>query len=210
MSTFLIISAIIAIIFFGIKRILKNAFNYKPEVKVKFGDETEEGLDIQYNFPEVIIELPQLPDEFDRPIKIKSFSEPKLFYELNLYKYTCTCPDFEDRRIQFAMNNPQRLCKHLLQAIYERKKIQKFFDPIEHYFLTRYRKKQREKLTTITLVNNEKLGIVWMNNKEWIDILEQNETGSVQKYGYNFFEKRWSYGTKPINYKAIETTLRAK
>jgi hypothetical protein len=41
-------------------------------------------------------------------------SESGKTYEINLDKVTCTCPGFVYRKSRFTIDNPERLCKHLL------------------------------------------------------------------------------------------------
>jgi DNA polymerase/3'-5' exonuclease PolX len=51
-------------------------------------------------------------------------SESGKSYEINLEKVTCTCPGFIYRKSHFAIDDPERLCKHLLsvkdQLIYKK------------------------------------------------------------------------------------------
>jgi hypothetical protein len=48
----------------------------------------------------------------DADFEINSFSGNGS-YSLNLHTTTCTCPDFQKKRIQFPERHPARLCKHL-------------------------------------------------------------------------------------------------
>jgi hypothetical protein len=50
-------------------------------------------------------------------ILIESESSPDTFYSVNITSLTCSCPIFLKKLRVLPLNNPHRLCKHLVQAV---------------------------------------------------------------------------------------------
>ncbi len=62
-------------------------------------------------------------DLFADKIKIESFSIPGCEYDVSLKDLTCACPNFIEDRSGFLVDNPIRLCKHLIRALVDAKYI---------------------------------------------------------------------------------------
>lgn len=73
-----------------------------------------------------------LDKEYDFRIKVVSmgYERPIVAYSANLYKMTCTCPDFKQRRSKYKKGLSKRLCKHLgfLFEQIEHEKINHFIE----------------------------------------------------------------------------------
>jgi hypothetical protein len=123
-------------------------------------------------------------------------------YQLDLNTLSCSCPDFQKRRTQFSMEDPRRLCKHLIEEI----------DPFDYFsgdsayhilaIDSNYGFPTGERIiisvgnkTITAYINDDK-------NKVWIDVFD-----SENRYGFNVKEQRWSYGTGPDRSKDIAKCL---
>ena len=50
-------------------------------------------------------------------IKIESDSRKGQYYSVNIELLTCSCPHFYKKLRGFSLENPHRLCKHLVKAL---------------------------------------------------------------------------------------------
>lgn len=60
------------------------------------------------------------PDDF---ILIESFTTSGMEYRVHLQRLTCTCPNFHEDREGFSMDDPRRLCKHLVKGLVDKKYV---------------------------------------------------------------------------------------
>jgi hypothetical protein len=67
--------------------------------------------------PPLTYELPPVPEKYDKTYKAKHYSEPDKVYAVNLFKLSCTCADYENRRSRFAPNDLRVVCKHILDKL---------------------------------------------------------------------------------------------
>lgn len=56
-------------------------------------------------------------DERAKTVPIESDSKPGDFYSVDIQSLTCTCPYFAKKLVNLPLEDPQRLCKHLTQAL---------------------------------------------------------------------------------------------
>ena len=52
-------------------------------------------------------------------LKIQSFKDPNKEYNINLNELTCECAHFKADRLNYSQNDPRRLCKHLVKALFD-------------------------------------------------------------------------------------------
>lgn len=148
--------------------------------------------------------------KFDIKHEIKSFSSEEI-YSLNLKHMTCTCADFiKNNRGRFEPGDIRRLCKHLIelysQLIGSIGLSEINFSIIKngHGINSNY------DILKIGETNN-RVGIIYDNERPWCDVYAKNKNGEYERYGYDKIERRWSYNEKPPSIaKQIEDLISPK
>lgn len=185
----------------------------KTEFDIIFPD-VQNGYDLQdneflYDFMvPVELRIAKPLSNFDRDVKIQSFSLANdKFYEVNIFKMTCSCPDFEmTLRSQYATGDARRLCKHLM-AEYKNSfgliRASKFIDYIFHNNFS-----LKKHFRDLVLENtNQKIVLNFDNANDWWAVFVQDENGSYQRYGYSPAQKGFAYNAKP---RGIVIALRTR
>jgi hypothetical protein len=164
------------------------------------------------NPPPIIYPVNAIPIRLD-PIKgktrVTSESTGEV-YDLSFRDYSCTCPDWCDRRMALPDLSPGKLCKHLTNelsgAILEHGKetaenssrfkriihmqadVGRGFDPAPNWF-------QLEWQTGYCIAS-------W-GHCDWANIYF-DDGADIERYGFSLIERRWSYGKPPKDSKSIE------
>lgn len=133
---------------------------------------------------------------FNIKYEINSFSNPRVLYTVDPAAVTCTCDNF-DRRGHFSTNDPRRLCKHLI-AVYAGlndypAQLEKYGKIIKSLFSQKRAFDPAQNMATDT-INKNTYVFVWEDQSEWVNVYDE-----INRFGYNTFEGRWSYGKPPAN-----------
>lgn len=136
---------------------------------------------------------------FDKDFKIKSFSfESDVSYDINLFRLTCSCPDFIKKiRSQYPKGDVRRLCKHLIHEYKNSFGLYELSEFIIQVFNSGYPLKRN--LREIILESYEhKIYVSFDDNNDWWAVYVQNQTGWYSRYGYTPIEKQFLHNDKPI------------
>ncbi len=110
-------------------------------------------------------------------LRIESFNQDDKYYEIDLRGIFCSCSNFKEDRQQFSLDDPRRLCKHLIAALnrcadfpqhfcrYKKYlkilgRYNKSFKPMAHRSITEIDGKQIDLFTDIYDENISEYGIV--------------------------------------------------
>jgi len=63
------------------------------------------------------IEVPEMDHELNVRLRVPSRSDPSLLFDANIFRLSCTCPNFSNKRSLFGPRDVRRICPHLYQAI---------------------------------------------------------------------------------------------
>lgn len=125
-------------------------------------------------------------------------------YNTNIVKLICSCPDWKETRKQYPVNDPRRLCKHIINKldlnnlpcqIYKFKESIKFYQEKEWGFKRDF--DEIIELNDFTLLGN--IGWIDVFNKDGIKYSVIKEDFSNKIY--------WANEFKPKEYKEIEKFL---
>ncbi|MBS4068677.1 MAG: hypothetical protein KGZ62_08755 [Sulfurimonas sp.] len=122
-------------------------------------------------------------------------------YNTNIVKLTCSCPDWKETRQQYKLNDPRRLCKHIINKLDVNNlplEISKFKESIEFYQEKEWGfKRNFDKIFTLK-------DLTLLDSLDWIDIYD--EDGNHYSYLFDTMTKNsvWRENKKPINYKIVE------
>jgi hypothetical protein len=64
-------------------------------------------------------------------IIVESFSDPGKTYTVNINNLSCSCPDYGENRSKFSLDDPRRLCKHLMETLAKGKNVPSSVAPIK-------------------------------------------------------------------------------
>lgn len=116
---------------------------------------------------------------------------------VNLYKYTCTCSEHQQRAEQFLKpRDVRRACRHIYWKLKETR-LKQHIDDLSFLILNS------------AVLHNELLHFKYeyLGNQyyygfkpgtNWINVYMQEE-GTFRRFGYNPIEGRWSYKSEPKN-----------
>lgn len=141
-------------------------------------------ITVEYEWPS----LPKFGEERSR-VEVPSMSERGKKYVVDLFHYTCTCPDFTEKRNAYARYDLRRACKHIRSQVEQ-----------EYPFLFQRR---------LTFnCGEQEVRAVQMFSHNWIDVYTTKRTGArSRRFGYSLVEDRWTYGDAPKNAAQIATTI---
>lgn len=153
-------------------------------------------------------ELPPIDRSWNKIITIESFSDKGHYYDVNLHKLTCSCPDFKNIRQIYDINNTRRLCKHLIKVMSDNLKLLNYslldkaiFNCIENGYSI--------KNIFIFDTSKGKVAITYNPDKEWQNVFTDWVTEKLPNsnrlyYGFNIVSGYWAYKERPDNVDEIE------
>lgn len=125
-------------------------------------------------------------------------------YNTDILKITCSCPDWKETRKQYSIDDPRRLCKHIINKLNINNlphSIAKFEESIKFYQEKEWGFKRNFdeiiELDSFTLFGN--IG--------WIDVFDENHTRYGVKKDYYSNNIYWANNLKPKNHEIIEKYL---
>jgi hypothetical protein len=125
-------------------------------------------------------------------------------YNTNISKLTCSCPDWIEIRQQYKLNDPRRLCKHIINKLDMKKlppQIAKFKETIA-FFQEKERGFENDfdeiiEIDTFTL----------LGNSGWINVYDKdgiNYGVLIEPFSKNIY---WAKKQKPKRFSVIENFL---
>ncbi len=128
-------------------------------------------------------------------IKVQSFSHKNIYYEINLKSLTCSCFSFLVNHSMYSINDPRRLCKHLIKIFSEKNSLPSYLN-----FYKSEIQLLAEKGTSFypckhrinALINNKKLEVFAGDYDDFEDSPWVTVFYDEKRYLYNFRNKCWS------------------
>ncbi len=144
-----------------------------------------------------LLEMAPFGPEYDRDITVESRSGGGR-YAINLHRYTCTCPDFIERRAHRPVGDLGRSCKHLRDAVLSLD-VNAFGDE-----LTRVIFKSPHGPYDMIWFAQDSLGnvvaVCIVIDKPWMNIFaKKGGRGPYERFGFHISEERWAYNYAPEN-----------
>jgi hypothetical protein len=133
------------------------------------------------------------------PVSIASTSGRGI-YKTDLSKQTCTCGRFVDlQRTRYQIGDIRRLCGHLCKQYCQTPEFQQLDELKLAMVSNGYGIR-----TSISLLEISKDGqpfaqaaFLWEKGDPWVDVFAPGRTGRIERFGFSYTEKRWSYGDPP-------------
>ncbi len=142
-----------------------------------------------------ILNMKPFGREYDREFTVESRSGSGK-YTLNLYTYTCTCPDFVQRRVERPLGDVGRSCKHLRDAVLALD-IDSFGDELTRVIF-KSPHGPYERIWFAPGPDDEIIALGIIENKPWLNLFIRRGVGQpYDRYGYSPSEGRWSYDSIP-------------
>lgn len=159
------------------------------------------------------LSVPSLSEEFNEYVKVDSETEDTSYY-VNMFEYSCTCPDFTKRRYFFERGDIRRICKHQLWVLEDRKLLGQF-DELSRAVIEL---KANKKVLHLCKTGAGAIFSLSSDN-EWINVVARKRnsgdscgvyTGDYARFGFSKIDGRWSYGDAPPGATAIKKAIRDK
>jgi hypothetical protein len=149
--------------------------------------------------------MPDALRKFATDFPVQSFTRD-IVYSVNLAGLTCSCPDFHENRSSLSMDDPSRLCKHLIKIFSEKMRNFKeaFVDevvPLEIEWCSQYQRGMPFGMIArkgILEVEGEKIEFYVKYVKgDWLNVYYPFYRGRLDRFGFIPWEKRWG-GMNPF------------
>jgi predicted RNA-binding Zn-ribbon protein involved in translation (DUF1610 family) len=152
--------------------------------------------------------LPVFTEACYKSIPVSS-SDGTAEYYVDLTSYTCTCPDFVERRSEQPMRSATRACKHICRVLL-RETCKSRLNPLLLSMV-----ENSVSFGTgihpgwLILDDNDNVVFVSFPARDWCNIFAPVRTKRLiyERYGYNIAERRWSYGEAPIGARSLRQYL---
>lgn len=160
------------------------------------GAETDDKDKISMNpWKPAILEIKPFGREYNKDFSVESRSGSGC-YTLNLYSYTCTCPDFIERRGGRSIGDIGRSCKHLRDAV-----LSLDTNPIADELTRVIFKSPHGPYDRIWFApdpDGEILALGITEGKPWWNLfVRKGPGGAYDRYGYHPVDRRWAYESSP-------------
>jgi len=150
----------------------------------------------------------------DKLFNVKSYNR-ETSYDVNIFRMSCSCPEFREVRSKFVKNDVRRLCYHLKVKLFR------------GYYFGEHDDLTQVVLDSITI--GPKMTINYMSSGEivafchgeqgtsWIDIYARKRrkgdkdgvyTGKYENYGFNSKDYRWRTGIVPAGAMEIRDMVK--
>ncbi len=146
--------------------------------------------------------------EFDKDIAVESRTGSQS-YRVNLYRYTCSCPDFIERRSAHPVGDTGRSCKHLRDTVLgiSAADPEVFGDELTRViFKSSYGPYDR--IWFAPGPDDDVIALGVNEGKSWVNIFARSGPDTpYTRYGYHLSDKRWAFDSLPANSRFIEEML---
>jgi hypothetical protein len=130
-------------------------------------------------------------------------------YIANLTEVTCSCEEFNSRRLRFSQKDIRRFCGHLVKA-HEKAGIwsdqQEIVDAMLYYGPIRGGCWAHDQILTTQLASGESVYFGTREGSKWVNVYTRKRrkgdsagkySGAYEKFGFDREFKKWSYGVGP-------------
>ena len=158
------------------------------------------------------LEFDRAPKSFDVESEVRSMSDPGIVYRVNAYRMTCTCPDFIKRGQHQEIHSSRRLCKHLVDRLYDYCEADEEINIAFRAVIT-YAAEWRMPRCFGMIETSCGPAVIFYNEwGGWVNVITPYEwdgknQGEALYYGYSLNEHRWANELSPENAVEIERTL---
>lgn len=149
--------------------------------------------------PEIDLRKPKLPS-IPITLSIRSFTEPDIYYPVDLSTPSCTCPDWKKRRKKLSQLHLSRCCKHILYAFNLIEPADGWPGWLGAFIKNAYPPKPDQDWMVINL--NNRYVLISSACDGWASVFAKKGK-TYERFGYNIDEGRWAYGEKPTNSRTI-------
>jgi hypothetical protein len=147
--------------------------------------------------------------------RVRSHSEDRTFYEIDLNKQSCTCPNFQKTRTGYPHGHMGRFCKHLMEELSSRKA---FAGASEwHRAIADEGYGGPALAWLVDLEPARQILITADPSSDWINVFARAKrahersaeaSGKIKRFGWYIPERRWSYGAAPPGARQIRARLK--
>jgi len=150
------------------------------------------------------IQLPPIPERYDKVYKATHYSEPEKVYHVNLFKLTCTCADYENRVTRFSHRDIRQVCKHILDKL-KYAKLYQAYDSLTANLLHCSAYFGDDVFVRLTIADTEYvLSSSSQSNYVNLHLSSPPKSGkSVVRFGFDVSNRIWQY-EQPKNPKQVE------
>ena len=126
---------------------------------------------------------------------------------MSLTNLTCTCSDWMEKRAELPDRSPGRLCCHLVAEVNKVKESLPEMNAAFSWLLGE--RTQRGKGTHAVefynlLMTDDGTALVSFGSSKWAHVLTPIEEAVYDRYGFDFSERRWSYGRHPSGFGSVK------
>jgi len=154
-----------------------------------------------------LLSIAPFGNEFNRDIEVESKTGGGC-YTVNLHSYTCTCPDFIERRAARPIGDLGRSCKHLRDAVLSLD-TDAFGDELTRVIF----KSPHGPYSRIWFspgLNGDILALGVRSDKPWLSLfLRSSPDAAYTRFGYNPGDRRWAYDSAPQEAEKILGMLKS-
>jgi hypothetical protein len=150
-------------------------------------------------------DLPPIPEKYDKTYKTTHYSEPDKIYAVNLFKRTCTCADYENRRSRFAIDDLRVICKHIVDKL-KSVKLYQSYDSLTANLLhcSAY---FGDDIFLPCDIGDKPYVLTSSESSPWVNVhleFTPKSRNAVVRFGFNVPERKWQYQERPTNAPEIE------
>jgi hypothetical protein len=151
--------------------------------------------------------LPTFTDAACRSIQVES-TDGKKTYVVDLQSYTCTCPDFVEKRAKEPPLVATRACKHICRLLNAEPNKSRL-SPLVRCMVENCAEHGFGVPPGWLIDNDGQTVFISFPNKGWCDLFVPKRTRALryERYGYNVYDKRWSYGKAPAGARGLRDYL---
>ena len=136
----------------------------------------------------------------DESITISEMVNDSVYYSVNLFEMTCTCPGFTSKYHQNERLDIRRMCRHITEVYCSTDLISQCSDEVQSLVLAG----GRNECYFDTNIGDKRIIIGWDQDNEWISVFfpnyENDGSVSYERFAYSISQKRWSHSDSPKGY----------
>ena len=151
----------------------------------------------------------------DNQVEVPPSMQFEKSHTVNLLKHECDCAEFAFKRRYLPEGSLGRACKHMVKALDAPDigcQIPKLDWNSKLFQLVQHHSEMNRSLNPVPswkILKAEDFDCVvsWGGDHEWAHVYAENDSGGLERYGYNLQQNRWAYGAKPPAADALSRYL---